>query len=85
MRLTVKLHAWTDYPIVELGDRPGEMAPVRPCTVVSWDRDKYCFVDVCGVRKEIKLAYIYSKPGRLREVKKIAKWKLRLLPRNVAR
>lgn len=60
--------AFTDYPIVELGDVPGKAAAVREVRVLSFDGNKYCYVDVCGVRKEIKAGYLYKSPGRFGEV-----------------
>ncbi len=62
------MKAWTDYPIVELGDTPNVEAPVRECKVHSYDGDKRCCVTVEGVTLNIKAGYLYSKPGRLGEV-----------------
>jgi hypothetical protein len=58
------MEAYTDYPIVELGDIPNEEAPVRPCTVLGWDDNKYAFVEVGGVRTTFKVGYIYQREGR---------------------
>jgi hypothetical protein len=54
---------WTDYPIVELGDTPGQPAPVRQVTVLGYDGNKYCRVRVNGVETEIKRGYIHGDPG----------------------
>lgn len=62
------LRAWTDYPLVALGDTAGQPAPVREVEVVSYDGDKYCRVRVCGRYEEIKIAYIYQRAGRLGDV-----------------
>jgi hypothetical protein len=62
------IEAWTDYPITELGDIPNELAPVRPCTALAWDGDKYVICLVEGVHKEIKWGYIYIAEGRCGEV-----------------
>lgn len=61
---------YTDYPITELGDVPGQEAPVRSCRVVETyhPHSKYVLIDVEGVRKEIKKGYLYTMPGRLGEV-----------------
>ena len=61
---------WTDYPIVQLGDRGGERAPVRVCVIVSYDGDKYAKVLVQGVHYpiEVKLGYLYKREGRFGEV-----------------
>lgn len=60
--------AFTDYPIVELGDSPGKFSEVREVEVLSFDGNKYCYVDVGGVQKEIKAGYLYKSPGRCGEV-----------------
>lgn len=56
---------WTDYPIVELGDIPYQRAPIRKVIMWGYDGDKYCQVEVCGVKKEIKEGYIYTRPRRM--------------------
>ena len=58
------MRAWTDYPIVSLGDRPHSDAPVREVEVLSYDGDKYCRVRVGGVEESIKSGYLYQLPGR---------------------
>ena len=58
------MRAWTDYPIVSLGDRPHSEAPVREVEVLSYDGDKYCRVRVGGVEESIKAGYLYQLPGR---------------------
>ena len=65
------MKAWTDYPIAELGDTPGQEAPVRECEVISYDGDKYCDVIVNGVRLSIKCGYLYSAPGRFDEAPRV--------------
>ena len=60
--------AFTDYPIIELGDTPNETAPIRKCLVLSYDGDKYCKVVVGTTTKEIKAGYLYLLPGRYGEV-----------------
>lgn len=62
---------YTDYPIVELGDTEGQEAPVRRCAFLDYDGDKYATVLVEGVPKSIKIGYIYTQRGRLREVPSI--------------
>ena len=74
------LDAWTDYPIIPLGDESGKIAPVRACKILSYDRNKYCRVEVDGVIEEIKRCYLYSKPGRVGEVKVVSDKKLETLP-----
>lgn len=62
---------WTDYPFVELGDTPHTLAPIRLCTLLGYDRDKYCMVEIDGVRLGVKRGYVYTKPGRCGEVNAI--------------
>ena len=62
------MKAFTDYPIIELGDIAGEEAPVREVDILSYDGNKYCKVLVEGVILEIKSGYLYQKPGRVKEV-----------------
>jgi len=63
------LDAYTDYPLAELGDTPGEKAPIRKCKILTWDRNKYCDILVCFVDKDgdlrghinsIKQFYLYK-------------------------
>ena len=56
----------TDYPFVELGDAPNQIAPERQVTVLSYDGDKYAKIRVLGsaVTSEIKIGYLYSASGR---------------------
>lgn len=76
---------WTDYPITELGDEPGKRAPIRECVPLSYDRNKYCRVEVEGVTTSFKAGYIYTKEGRCGDVPTITKDELRSLPvRNPA-
>ena len=60
--------AWTDYPIIELGDISGSEAPVREVVVTGYDGDKYAYVTVDGVETSFKAGYLYSKAGRYGEV-----------------
>ena len=59
---------FTDYPITELGDEEFKEAPIRECELLFYDDNKYCYVKVGGIEKEIKRAYIYTKYGRCGEV-----------------
>jgi hypothetical protein len=59
---------YTDYPFVELGDKPYTIAPIRECKFVAFDGNKYVTVDVEGHRLEVKAGYIYTKAGRNGEV-----------------
>jgi hypothetical protein len=57
--------ALTDYPFVELGDTPGQLAPLREVLVLSYDGNKYCQVDFEGKQLEVKEGYLYKPIGRL--------------------
>ena len=59
---------FTDYPITELGDEEFKDAPIRECELLSYDNNKYCYVKVEGIEKEIKRCYIYPKRGTYNEV-----------------
>lgn len=50
---------FTDYPILELGDKEGCVAPLRQVEVLAYDLDKYCQVLVEGVIVEFKAGYVY--------------------------
>ena len=61
------MKAYTDYPILELGDISGEEAPIREVTIVYYDGDKRCRVIIEGVEEEIKTGYLYKAPVRAEE------------------
>lgn len=56
---------WTDYPLLHLGDKPNEPAPVRQVTVIGYDGDKCCDVLVGTVELQLKCGYLYTKPQRM--------------------
>jgi hypothetical protein len=66
--------AYTDYPIDGLNDTAGEKAPIRKCTILTWDRNKYCDVlvyfvdgdgDLRGYVTNFKQWYLYKNEARL--------------------
>jgi len=66
--------AYTDYPFEELGDTANEEAPIRKCTILTWDRNKYCDVlvyfvdgdgDLRGHITNFKQWYLYKNEARL--------------------
>ena len=68
------LDAFTDYPIPTYGDVKGKEAPIRKCTILTWDRNKYCDVLVYQVDKDgdlrgtvvnFKRFYLYKNEARL--------------------
>lgn len=65
--VTVPPRAWTDYPIIEMGDTPGKEAPIRECYVVGQDSDKYVRCRVEGHSIKLRAGYLYSAPGRCGE------------------
>lgn len=66
------ISAWTDYPISALGDVAGAVAPIRECTVLSYDGNKYCQIQIGEIEDEVKACYLYRAPGRSGEVRNIA-------------
>jgi hypothetical protein len=78
--------AWTDYPIIELGDVSGLKAPIRHLHILAYDGDKYATVEVVGTKviTNIKAGYLYKKPGRYGSVKIINRRKLeRMINKDV--
>ena len=68
------IKAYTDYVFPELGDTSGEKSPIRKCTILTWDRYKYCdvlvyFVDEDGVLRghitNFEQFYLYKNEARL--------------------
>lgn len=70
--------AYTDYPIIELGDISGRIAPIRKCNVIFYDGNKYCQIEIDSVKKEVKAGYLYIRPGRYGEVPGIDVGKLEI-------
>ena len=66
------MRAFTDYPLVRLGDQPGKLAPIREVEVISCDGDKYCLVRVGGIETEIKSGYLYQTAGRCGDVPSVS-------------
>lgn len=68
--------AWTDYPILELGDMSRQEAPIRRVELLAWDRNKYVTVRLIDEPDtpltEFKAGYLYEKPGRLGEVPEVS-------------
>ena len=62
------MHAFTDYPLVELGDEEGKIAPIRRVEPISYDGDKYVRVRFEGRVYSFKAGYLYAVPGRSGEV-----------------
>jgi len=74
------MKAWTDFSFVELGDKAGALAPVRDCVVLSYDRKKFCRILIEDVFTAVKASYLYSQPGRSREVPHLTHEQLLELP-----
>ena len=62
------MKAYTDYPFSQLGDIPYEEAPIRECTVLSYDSNKYCIIQIGHTKLSVKAGYLYKEPGRLLQV-----------------
>ena len=73
MRISKEFTCWTDYPIIELGDKELEEAPIRHVKVLAYDQNKYVTVEVIGtgVITSFKAGYLYSQPGRYGQVKQV--------------
>lgn len=56
------MRAFTDYPILQLGDRYAEPAQTREVEVLGYDKDKYCLVRVSHLNVEIKRGYLHKTP-----------------------
>lgn len=68
-KLSSGMKAYTDYPIVALGDEPHKDAPIREVWVIDYDGNKYCDVLLAdGLFAEIKADYLYKERGRCGEV-----------------
>lgn len=62
------MKAYTDYPVTELGDIAGKIAPIREVEIIAYDKSLYCTIIVEGVEKDVKSGYIYTESGRYGEV-----------------
>ncbi len=58
------MKAYTDEPIVELGDKVGYEAPIREVQVLSFDGNKYFTVQVNGVTIKLKVGRVYRNEAR---------------------
>jgi hypothetical protein len=67
------IDAFTDYPIESFGDVPNEIAPIRKCKILTYDRNKYCDVmvyqvdedgDLRGHITSFKSGYLYKNEAR---------------------
>lgn len=74
------MKAYTDYPIISLGDVAYQLAPIRECEILAYDRNKYCKILIEGVTEEVKAGYLYIEPGRCGEVKTFTNTVLQTLP-----
>jgi hypothetical protein len=58
-------YAYTDYPFVELGDKPAKLAPIRKVTPLYYDKDRYAVVDFEGEKLYLKACYLYVAAQRM--------------------
>lgn len=87
MRRCKHITCWTDYPFIELGDTPGQKAPIRHVNVIRYDGNKYVTVSFenCGDWLSMKACYLYRQCGRLGQVKQINRRKLERMKRSNAK
>lgn len=75
------LQAWTDYPITQLGDIANQLAPIRLCRVLAYDRNKYCVIQIGDVTVSgVKRCYLYKQRGRVQKVPILSDAQLKKLP-----
>ena len=83
------IDAFTDYPFADLGDTPGELAPIRSCKVLTYDHNKYCDIlvifedsdgDVRGYLSSVKAGYIYKNEARYENGENLTSEELYSLP-----
>jgi len=62
--LPVPHEAWTDYPVLSLGDQSGKYAPIRRIGLLSYDRDKYVLAEVYeSYDSDEVVAHLFFKSG----------------------
>lgn len=80
-RVSTAMRAFTDYPLLAFGDKPGEKAPVRECWVLSYDGGKYVtlYLEQDNVHHvdQVKIGYVYRTQERGGVAKMVDRWKLR--------
>jgi hypothetical protein len=83
--------AYTDYPITEFGDIANELAPIRKCAILTWDRNKYCDVlvyftdedgDLRATVTNFKQFYLYKNEARIDDGIQFTDDELKTLPRT---
>jgi len=84
------IEAYTDYPITGLGDFEFEKVPIHKCTILTWDRNKYCDVLVYFVDKDgnlrgyyvtnFKQFYLYKNKARIDDGVQFTDDELKTLP-----
>jgi hypothetical protein len=67
-----KIYLYTDYPFVELGDIPNQLAPVRQVEFIHYDNDKYVDIIVEGKLLSVKLGYLYPVAQRFDDGKSVS-------------
>lgn len=83
------IDAFTDYPFPSCGDTAGQTVPIRKCTILTYDRNKYCdilvyFVDSDGDARgyvdSIKAGYLYKNEARIDDGVTFSDDELKALP-----
>jgi hypothetical protein len=60
----MKIDAWTNHPISELGDSKNKGAPIREVTIVGYDGGRYARVSVNGITVPINADQLQVRPKR---------------------
>lgn len=58
-RLPYNTQLFTGYPFKELGDPPGQRAPIREAWFRNYDGNKYVTVECGGQIVEVKSGYLF--------------------------
>jgi hypothetical protein len=87
MKKCKNITGWTDYPIVELGDTPRLLAPMRRVKVIAYDGNKYVIVIEMksGVEFQMKAGYLYQGPDKIYYTKYGYRFYKRVSTRKLAR
>ena len=67
-----KIYLYTDYPFVELGDIPNQLAPIRRVEFICYDNNKYADIIVENRMLSVKLGYLYPEARRFEDGKSVS-------------
>ncbi len=63
----MRMRAWTDYSISELGDKKGQPGPIREVTIIHYDGGDTADVMFKGATVAVKVDRLYLRSGRAAE------------------